>query len=474
MKHRQNQELLWEALRRTVLVALFLAMGVMVHASAHAFTFTLDVTGPGGGAIGPYRWLVEEDLTFHNDPSATVPAINPDALGLNFHRSYMPVVAQSNGFVSGPASITVPNGSHYFVSVLPKANYAMGGASVKDGQGLARVVVNDMPIPTAQISIFCFHDNMPINNSPDLPEEQGLEGFQIIIKEAAGRFGANGEQILHDAFGNKLGTTYTLDGDGNPVVVQEGSGVIFTDANGVALVKYLPPAKYGVTINPPDGEGWIQTSTIEGTKTIDAWVKANEPPYFTEFGPAGHHTEFGFIKQFSDPTVVGAGTATISGAVHSVHMSRPPAYTFSEGDVFRDAWIGLNDMAVGRGKGVYAAPANASTGAFTIANVAPGNYQLAIWDVNMDIIFASIGVTVNADGTCGPGHGPCALGNVSVFDWFGRLQGRVFYDKDKDGFDDGCVEPDCSGINDEPGLDNQAVNIRWRDGTFYLGTGTGC
>jgi hypothetical protein len=53
----------------------------------------------------------------------------------------------------------------------------------------------------------------------------------------------------------------------------------------VAVIKNLPPAKYGVTISPPEGEGWVQISTIEGSSTIDARVKANEPPYFQELGP---------------------------------------------------------------------------------------------------------------------------------------------------------------------------------------------
>jgi len=42
---------------------------------------------------------------------------------------------------------------------------------------------------------------------------------------------------------------------------------------------------------------WIQTSTIEGTPTIDAWVKANEPKIFIEgFGQGVNHAEFGFVK----------------------------------------------------------------------------------------------------------------------------------------------------------------------------------
>ena len=39
-------------------------------------------------------------------------------------------------------------------------------------------------------------------------------------------------------------------------------------------------AKYGITVSPPlsdPGNLWYQTSTIEGSPVIDAWVKATEP-----------------------------------------------------------------------------------------------------------------------------------------------------------------------------------------------------
>ena len=39
-------------------------------------------------------------------------------------------------------------------------------------------------------------------------------------------------------------------------------------------IKNLAPGKYGIQAVPPEGSGWQQTSTKEGTKVIDAWVKA--------------------------------------------------------------------------------------------------------------------------------------------------------------------------------------------------------
>ena len=92
---------------------------------------------------------------------------------------------------------------------------------------------------------------------------------------------------------------------------------------GEALVKNIAPGKYGVQVVPPYGRGWQQTSTIEGTKGLDAWVKAGEPRYFAEFGPAGHHAEFGFVRpdQFRDTAMAAAPDR---GHVTNLHMSRPP------------------------------------------------------------------------------------------------------------------------------------------------------
>lgn len=477
---------------RALFAALFLLAAVFPNG---AQAFTLNVVGQDGGAVGAYRYIVQEDRTFHQDPAGPVfdPAapdltILDDVVALNFHRSYMPVVAK--GEVAGSLEIPVPDpvSGWYFVSVLPRAagQYTMGGALVKPGQGSVTVTLNTLPLPTAQISVFVFEDTRPINNIPDLPEEQGLAGFQIIVEEAGGRFGASGGQVSQDAFGNPLGSTYLytcdaagqnpgtpggtnlcLDAEGNPVVDQEGPVAIVTDANGVALIKNLPPAKYGIRIDPPEGQGWIQTSTIEGTKTIDAWVKANEPPYFTEFGPAGHHVEFGFVRLMDgtqDNTGDGLpdlhGASTITGQVVSTHMSRPPDYTMYRGAVFPDVYVGLNDMSIGRGVGIYAVKGDAQSN-FSIPNVPPGNYQLVVWDNNLDIVFAASSITVNPDGSCSTVDGTCSLGQISVFDWFAHLRGRVFYDENENGFFD-------EGEFGQP----STVNVRWRDGTIYASTGT--
>jgi len=439
-------------IRWVYILVVMLFLGLLFKTDALAFT--LKVIDPEGGQVIGYRWLVEEDTTYDVIPGALV----GDTLSVSFHKSYAPVVVKGESFESS-VDVNVAGDKRYFVSILPFSEYTIGGAPVAAGQSMVTVTVNPQPIPTAQISVFVFEDNYPINNAPDLPEEHGLEGFSIVIADAGGRYGIAGGQMMMDAFGNMLGTTYQKDAQGNfifnedgtPKVAVMGDGVIKTDAAGKALIKYLAPGKYGVQAVPPTGQNWNQTSTIEGTKTIDAWVKANEPPFFVEFGPPGYHAFIGFVKPMELPANSSGNLGSISGQAVNLHNSRPPDMTFWPGAPVPNAWVGLNDLAVGIGKGIYAQPCDPATGEFTIQNVPPGNYQLVIWDEYLDTIFAFFGVTVPSE------DNHLTLGQIPVFAWFTRLDNYVFYDMNENGFRD----------PDEPGMSGQAVNIRFRDGTIY-------
>jgi hypothetical protein len=50
-------------------------------------------------------------------------------------------------------------------------------------------------------------------------------------------------------------------------------------------------------------------------------------------------------------------------------------------------------MSVGIGEGIYAAATDDECN-FTIPNVPDGNYQLVVWDNNLDLIFAFKGVSI--------------------------------------------------------------------------------
>ena len=490
-----------------VLTGLFL-VGLLGGVPAHAAGFTLNVVDQDGAPVSGFRWMLQEDTSFVVEPGVQVPnPTDPDnyPLSMSFHKSYHPLaIGETSGTglqgntpdssvtvadvpAPGPASGDLP--IHYYVTVLPYTGYSLGGAPVViDGvtDPTVTVVVEAHPIPTAQISIFLFHDHFPINNAPDLPEESdpgvGQPGhvdwtqFSITLEEPAGRYGASGGPMLQDAFGNPLGTAYdpvTLEpllGPGDCPAREDGTcadGTLHPDENGFLTIKNLAPGKYGIIAVPPTDSGWVQTSTIEGTKVIDAWVKANEPAFFVEFGPPGPHVFTGFVKASADfvegqtggfpPLPGGDGAVSVSGTITDMHMSRPPDFTFYSGRAFPGCWVGLNEGGAA-GPGIYAAPCNADS-TFSIPDVPPGTYQLVVWDANLDAVFAFYNFTVDpTGGTCNGGQS-CDFGAVAVFNWFARLNTSVFSDDNQNGFWD-LGE---TGI----GPESQGVNLRWRDGTIY-------
>jgi hypothetical protein len=486
-----------------IVLALLLLLGL--GAAGQAVALTLEVvTRTASGAYEPisgsgFRWLLEEDNT--NQPpglpsagadSNSQPPPPPEnridsafSIGLDIHKSHAPAVA-TGSTIGASTLITPPEaGKRYFVSVLPDSGYSLGGAPVPVGAETVQVVVveqraynpafpNDSGIPTAQISLLVFEDHFAINNAPDVPNERGLEGFSIILFDAAG-------QVMTDAFGNMLGTTYAVDPvTGQMAVAIPGTGAISTDADGLALIKNLMPGKYGVQVIPPAIDPtsglpvtWVQTATVEGTKTIDAWVQANEPPLFIEgFGAGGKHVNFGYVNPaalpwaIAPPTVADDGVTPYAGSISGTnlfnHFSRPPFLQgFFPGDPVAECWVGLNDAVTGQG--LLAVPCDGESN-FSLTGIPPGTYQLVTWDIPLQALFGFNTVTVPA----GLGAGePVDLGNVLSFRWFGTYEGSVFLDNNQNGFRD-CLTAECNDVlQDEIGIPEQVVNIRFRDGTLY-------
>ncbi|HEX9898185.1 MAG TPA: hypothetical protein VGC81_03110, partial [Candidatus Methylomirabilis sp.] len=341
-----------------------LVLALLVGAPfSSVYGFTLQVATSDGTPVAGFRWLVEEDTTH-----AVVPGVRvPTPLSVDIHRSYAPVVAKGHS-AAATATVDVPADKRYAVSVLPDAGFTMSGTNVAVGQNSVRVVVNAHLLPTAQISILAFEDHDPINNGPDTPQmaiggtEVGLPGFSVLVADPGG-------QISQDAFGNPLGTTYLQDAqgnflpdaEGNPQVDQIGTGIILTGADGMVLVKYLLPGKYGVRLVPPAGSNWVQTTTIEGSPTVDAWVKADEPQLLVEFGPAFNHIFMGFVDRTQlpwalNPPVPGPGETfgSISGQIVSNHTSKPPAIQSFAGAPVEECFVGLNDTTATTDKGLVA------------------------------------------------------------------------------------------------------------------------
>ena len=418
---------------------------------------TLVVQDPAGNAVTNFRWVVEEDTMWHPNPDAP-PPIN--TLATSFHKSYMPIVAQGND-ATDFSQLALDPTKHYYVSVLPDdaasgSGHTIGGAQIPPGSTIVTVNVNNQPIPYAQISMIVFEDSSPTNGAIDGAEkDRGLGGFQVTVEDAGGRYGISAGTMMQDADGIPLTNALDCFG-GSPAPL----GVILTcpdtqanrDAGlvGQVLIKNLFPGKYGIITTPPAGQDtWIQTSTIEGTKVIDAWVKAGEPAFFQEFGPGGWHVFVGFVNPDKLILPVDGTSNTVTGKVTNLHMSRPPNQQLVDSNSYDSlahtrAWVGINS-AGGTGPNFAVVKAE-EDGTFSIPNIPNGEYQLVIWDSYLDQVIAYRGVSL-PDGA--------DVGNVPVFQWFARSEHNVFLDENENGIRDPGEVP----------IPEQAVNLRWRDGT---------
>ncbi len=102
------------------------------------------------------------------------------------------------------------------MSVLPLEGYTIGGVGFKEGDTSMTAYVHQTPLPTAQISIQIFPDMEPINGAPDTPPEDpaviaandptavgaDMSGFQIILEDGGGRYGAAAGVMSTDVYGN--------------------------------------------------------------------------------------------------------------------------------------------------------------------------------------------------------------------------------------------------------------------------------
>ena len=491
--------------------------------------------------VTDYRWIIEEDTTFHNSLTGNAGGVVANTLALNFHKSYMPVVAQGctgpnscgtgQTLLGAPATcdglgvcttsatqqpVTSPDQVHldptkyYFISVLPgdaanpfiagfggdptdpanasclipsaatatapaapaKCGHTMGGSPIAPAQTAVTVLVEPNPLKTAQVSVYVFEDNNPTNGDIDDPEP-GLGGFQIILNDVAGKTGDPIGQIDYDAFNMPL-TNSLLGTPGCPYPTKNNAngstaiGVVITCPTGSplagqALIKNLMPGRYDVIANPGAeregaGEQWLQVSTLEGGRGQDGFAKSGEPGYFQEFGPPSFHAWIGFINPAHIAQVNAAmkGNNTVTGQVVNLHMSRPIAEDMFPGShdylAQSTCYVSLNSQS-GQGANVAFAQCDDS-GNFKLTGVAPGDYQIVIWDQWLDQIISYYYVNVPA----GAQNTTYNQGKLDVFTWFTHVQTSQFIDVD------GTHKPS----KNNPGIAQVPVNVRFRDGSFSM------
>jgi len=398
------------------------------------------VDAQSGASILNFKWVVNLDNS-HDNTSLIPPA------------SYSPVIVagdQSNaGGVSLPDTAAPDRG--YLVTVMANdgvgslndPDYKICGAHFKipDGDGQVIVECQPNPLPAAALKVRVFHDNHMVNGEDDIPQEEGLAGFHVTLADRVG-------EVTTDVFGD-------------PIC---GNGFCVTNSSGVATIPNMGPDKYAVEVIPPDGSGWIQTTTIEGKHENDAWIEEGHSGYSTEEGFLQAVVWFGFVRECEfgntgdDCTSATADTSgadgLITGRIRSISLDDESGVILL-GNPVVSPYLALNNIG-GNDEQVYTGRGNPD-GTFTISNVPAGLYQLVIWDQPLDHIIQFVTVEVTRD-NCVGNPAPCTvdMGDIGVPPWFGKIRGTVYIDANENGMRD----------PGETSLPNQDLDTRYKDGTI--------
>ena len=421
-----------------------------------------------------------------------------------------------------PGQVALDPTKHYYISVLPgdamDPGHQMGGAQIAPGQTNVSILVEPQQQQPAKVSVFVFEDDHPLNGEHDAsggidtlsPNEPGLGGFNITIVDLVGMSGDSAGQLTYDEFGQPLSNSLagtidpvthvdacpiTKNGLDSPGITgmitvcpqYEADGVTLSPLAGQAVVANMPPGRYGIIATPAAdriarGEEWLQTNTLDGGKDHEAFIKAGEPAYFQEFGPASFHVSIGFANPkfindearnsagsgLCDPSPNGGGlncNEVVKGQVTGSRMSRPSderLYGSGSRDTFGYtqcyASLGSPDGAD------FTFAKCDGDGKFTLANVPAGDWRLTIFDQWNDQIVDGISTPVRVgSGTnatlchgAGSNGTTCDMGEIAVHGWKNNLYTRTFFDVNGDG-----VSQD-----NEQGLSLVPTNVRYRDGSI--------
>jgi hypothetical protein len=445
-----------------------------------------------------------------------------------------PSIAGNCTPAAGPPVQTEPTG----ITEPSTCSHSMGGAPIPaptvsgTTATFAPVTVNlqQTPQPTATVTAFVFEDDYPLNGEPDTGGgvdanptlEVPLGDFQIEIWDTAGGIGDNTGQMTYDMFNMPL--TNALNGTIDPsngndacpisktggvaigVIIVcpqfESDGKTQSPLTGQVVVKNLMQGKFGIVVHPSaareaNGEEWLQTNSLDGGHFLDSFIKVGEPPYFTEFGPAGYHVFFGMANPkiinarlaaicsgnpLPDPTVPFAPPCrnVIKGQVTSLHQSRSPneqlysSGVFAQGDPRNYAMVGYTDCyaALGDSDGATIAlakcdqdgnfsfpPAGVTTTAGAVTGVPDGNYGIVIFDQWDNFIVDGSSRAVNVTG------GQTVNVEYPEFTWQTHLWSRTYMDTG------GLGRPllDATGNLDpvaSPGLIQVPTRVRQTNGKF--------
>ena len=402
-------------------------------------------------------------------------------------------------------------------SITNLANVTTVSAYTGPGSTVTPLVINVQPNPllTAQLAIFVFEDDAPLNGEHDVGgnnNEPGLGGFQAILWDEMAQSGDFTGQMTYDIFNMPLsnslnGTIDPLTGlNACPVAAtgpdtqgntnQTAAGVIILcpqyESDGVtpsplvgnALVKNLMPGRFGVIVHPSAareaaGEVWYQTNTLDGTHFLDSFVKVGEPAYFQEYGPGGWHVFMGMANPAvinarkpafcNGPPAVYCGN-TVKGQVSNLHENRAPDETLYDSGVMpmgdpinyqslahTTCWASLGDP-----DGLTFAFTNCdANGNFSFTGIPDGNWALTVGDQWNDLIIDGSSKPVNlcsnpAAGACKTKTSSPYMVDSPTFSWQTHVWTSTFMDLNGNGIQEA----------NEPGLIQVPTRIRFRNGRF--------
>lgn len=400
------------------------------------------------------------------------------------------------------------DGRHFTVA---GSNVTWQGKAPSDPASEVKVELQPGPLPDAQIQAAVFEDISPVNSAPDLPAEHGLAGFQGHITDYLGEVTTNvyGHPLcskydstgglIAGSGGRCLSACYVVSGgvDVGTIAPIDAAGRCPVDATGLSMTKpdgttttapaggvvegkvkipNLGPNRYALSVTPPDGSGWIQTTTLEGNHDWDAWVMEGATGLDTEFIIAGEPFPgiiFGYVPVPGTPSAMtGAtgsvnvlpaltGSGTIKGVVDAVKIYVPTngGVAGLPGAIWGGLqgakidkpipfpWVTLTNL--GNGDTVVWVGRGDVNGQFTIPNVPAGTYTLTWWDEPQNTILDLVNVTVGAGETVD-------MGILPLTGWWTFFDGYVFNDTNRNGVKDA----------DEPGLPGYTLTLRKRENSL--------
>jgi uncharacterized repeat protein (TIGR01451 family) len=482
-----------------------IAQSTAAPLAASTNTMMLQVINATDSApITNYQYIINEDntgTTVQRGPAPGTGCSPQDAgypgscdwVSIAGAESNSPILTQGDqGDFSG--GMNLPDG-RYLISVLADG-YKIDGAHFTipfTASNLVTVQMQPYDLPDGTIQAAVFEDMAPTNSAPDVPGERGIAGFAGHITDYIDEVTTNvyGDPLCGNshcvsqcyvvANGLDIGTVDPIDANGRcPIAFTTAEdpllGANLTHTNegdpipvgavieGKLIIPGLGPNRYALSVVPPNGSGWIQTTTLEGNHDWDSWVMEGSTGLDTEFVVGGEPFPavfFGYVR----PSVntMGSGNGTIHGTALAVSAYIPPtggiggetgllgAKPKDKNPIHR-LFVSLSDINNGD-QTVFVKEFDCNAACdpvnFSIPNVPSGDYVLGLWDEPQDYIFFEQNVSVSAGETVD-------LGALSMLGWWTTLEGHVFNDLNSNGkMDDG-----------EPGIPNFPVVMRTRENSI--------